>query len=123
MSIIQINPGSLEGKKLLPPKIDILSNFENFLSSEFVDSEPQTYLISSSEIRGDVTIVAPYRFRVSLDGVNWFLSVVIPYTSGVLNSTQIWVKFKQGELGTFVKSIVHYTNGNSVGVQVTGICS
>jgi hypothetical protein len=63
MSIIQINPGSLEGKKLLPPKIDILSNFENFLSSEFVDSEPQTYLISSSEIRGDVTIVVPIDLR------------------------------------------------------------
>ena len=123
MSIIQINPGALQGKKLLPPQISISSSFINFLSSEFIDSDTQTYSISSSEIRGDVTIVAPYRFRVSLDGVNWFLSVVVPHTSGVLNSTQIWVKFTQGEAGTFVKSLIHYTDGNSVGVQVTGICS
>lgn len=122
MSIIQINPGSLSGKKLLPPQINIFSNFITFFSSEFIDSDPQIYFISSPEIRGDVTIVAPYRFRVSLDGINWFISVVIPHTAGIINNTQVWVKFTQGETGVFSKSIIHYTNGNSVGVQVTGVC-
>ncbi len=123
MSLIQINPGSLKGKKLLPPKIDISSNFVDFLSSEFTDSDPQSYFISSNEIRGDLIIVAPYRFRVSLDGINWFLFVVIPYSPGGIQNKQIWVKFTQGEFGTFNKSLVHYTEGNSVGVLVTGICS
>lgn len=123
MSIIQINPVTLGGKKFLPPQIDITSNFVDFTSSEFIDSDSQSYSVSSQEIRGNLTIVAPYRFRVSLDGVNWFLSVVIPHSSGVLPSTQVWVKFTQGEQGIFIKNIIHYTDGNSIGVQVTGICS
>ena len=123
MSIIQINPASTKGKKLLPPQIDISSDFGIFSSSDTVDSDSQYYFISSPEIRGDLTIIAPYRFRVSLNGVNWFLSVPISHTSGHINSTQIFVKFTKGSEGTFVKNIVHYTKGNSVGIQVTGVCT
>ena len=54
MSIIQINPVTLEGKKFLPPQIDVTSNFVDFTSSEFIDSDSQSYSVSSQEIRGNL---------------------------------------------------------------------
>ncbi|MBL7726824.1 MAG: lamin tail domain-containing protein, partial [Dinghuibacter sp.] len=63
-------------------------------------------------------------FSVSLDNVNFFSSVSLPYTGGTLAATTVYVKYNPGLTGIHVSSLVISGGGvaSAANIGLTGNC-
>ncbi|HCY89992.1 MAG TPA: hypothetical protein DHV17_07010 [Chitinophagaceae bacterium] len=66
-------------------------------------SASQSFSVSGTNLTGapgNISITAPStNFQVSLDNITWFSSINIPFTSGTLNATQVFVHFTPQSAG------------------------
>ncbi len=85
--------------------IGALTGFSTFKGTP---SAPQAYRLKASDLRGNVEIVAPDGFVLSIDrGKVWAKSVIVPADF----AGDIWVRLTGDEVGTYTGSIGHKSEG------------
>lgn len=88
-------------------------------------SAVQTYTIAGTLLNNAVTITPPDNYQVSADGgATWFSKaspLVLPPTTGTLNTTTVTVRLNAAAAGDFTGNIIHTSTGsNTINIAVTG---
>lgn len=85
------------------------------------NSASQTLTISGTDLTGapgNITVTAPTGFEISLDGTTWSSTVDVPYASGTLASTSIFVRFSPTAAGPAAGNISISGGGITTAVTV-----
>jgi len=80
---------AVSGTVVPPPSITVTGTLAAFTATQGTPSAAQTFLVSGSNLTGNVTITAPANFEVSTDGTNFFASRTLTRSGGSLASTTI----------------------------------
>lgn len=81
------------------------------------------YSLSAYNLTGNVSVIAPLGYELSLDGTNFSTALSIPQSGGIINSTTINVRFSPiSATGSNDGNITHTSSGaETKNVSVTGI--
>jgi pectin methylesterase-like acyl-CoA thioesterase len=116
---------AVTGTAVPPPGLTVTANLQPFAQVLFTPSAVQSYTVSGSNLTGNVTITAPLRYELSVNGgSSWTLApVVLTPSSGSINTT-VMIRLNSPFAGTFNGNIVHSTAGSAnVTIPVEGTTS
>jgi VCBS repeat-containing protein len=104
------------------PTITVTSSMSAFHQTVGSPSPEQTYTISGSYLKGDVTVTAPTDFEISkTTGTGWASTLTFSPTSGTLATTTVYVRLNRSTLGSSSGNISHTsTDATTRNVAVSG---
>lgn len=86
-------------------------------------SASQSYNLSGSNLAGapgNITVTAPANYEVSTDGINFFASRTVAYSSTTLAATPIYVRLKSGlAVGSYISEVVANAGGGAATQNVS----
>ncbi|AFM06182.1 fibronectin type III domain-containing protein [Bernardetia litoralis DSM 6794] len=86
-----------------------------------VASATQTYEVSGTALTDDITITAPSEFQVSLDGITFTSSVIIPFATANAGNTTVYVQYLPTSGTSHTGDITNVSTGaTSVNIAITG---
>ncbi|MDA1340567.1 MAG: DNA/RNA non-specific endonuclease [Verrucomicrobia bacterium] len=113
----------LQGEAISATPVFMISanTLSPFSSTQGKPSIRQTYTVSGSGLSGDITVVCPAGFELSLNDETYAATVTLTPTAGTLPETSIYVRLTGATQGTFSGSLTHAGGGvaNQL-VAVTG---
>lgn len=115
---------AVTGTAVNPPVITTTGTLTAFSQTIGAPSAIQTYLVSGSNLTGNLTITPPVGYEVSANGTTWFSNAnplaLVP-ASGTVAATTISVRLNAAAAGSFSGAIAHNTvNAATVNVNVSG---
>lgn len=103
------------------PTITVIADLDPFTSLQGVPSVAQSYLVAARKLTGNLNIVAPGEFEVSLDNVTFGPFVSLTPSSGSIAGRTIYIRFNRSGAGSTSGNIVHVSSGaTSVNTPVSG---
>ena len=108
------------------PNISLSGTLAEFAAETGVYSAEQSYAVAGSNLEADITITPPADFEISLTSGSGFVanpgSITLTQDEGVVESTDIFVRFKRASAGTSTGSIIHISTGaTQKDLAVTGV--
>gem|GEM_PF-5284272 len=92
-------------------EITFAENFTPFAFSSGLSSDPQTMVVSATQLTANVSISAPTGFELSLDGSAYTDSLSLSNTSGSLAETNVYVRVKSSASGNPSGTVTMTTTG------------
>lgn len=105
----------------------VQGSLQNFSQVIGTPSPLQSYTFSGKNLTGNISVVPPAGYEVSIDGSTWFNyqnGMVITAVNGIINSTLIRVRLNAAAAGNASGIITHTSPvGSTIQVQVNGTTS
>lgn len=102
---------------VIPREVVLTANpttLSGFVTRETQASPSQSYLLTGSNLPGQVLVQAPNAYEVSLDDINFGATQTVSSVAGSLVDT-IYVRLKSAlALGTYDENISHLANGTNI---------
>ncbi len=107
------------GTPIAVPELLYTGTLKGFSTTVGTPSAPQSYKLQGNNLKGDIDLVAPEGFVLSIDGGQvWAKSVRVP--AGY--NGDVWVRLTGEKVGTFDGSIGHQSKGAAaVALPVNGV--
>ncbi len=108
-----------------PPEPAIFVSDENLTGFSYASCSPvsQSYTVSAyrlDPVEGDISIIAPINYEISLNDTDFFNNLDISYIGGELSNTTIYVRLKENlPLGFYDDEEISHTGGGANEVIVT----
>ena len=108
------------------PTITVLGSLSAFSTTAGTPSTNQSYSVSGSNLSGDIVIVPPAPFEISLTGTSGWVdnsgNITLTQSGGSVALTTIYVRFNPSTGGTSTGSITHTSaSSNNPSQSVSGL--